>query len=116
MSIWGILSLRPIVASAGMSKDEVVRTEKGTEGSRFDSIHRPRFEIDKDCSRNILSTRGLERQDWTQEKTYFIEIDVQAFFLNISFPMVSARDELVLSRKTLKKSGKGEHTHQTHQG
>jgi hypothetical protein len=50
----GVMTLGPVVASAGLAKDEVVGTEELTKGTGTDGVHGARLEIDEDGTGNIL--------------------------------------------------------------
>lgn len=49
----------PIVTSAGLSKDKVVRSEYLTEGSRPHGVHGARLQIHKHRSRHIFATFNI---------------------------------------------------------
>ena len=60
LSTLGIMTLGPVVASTGLTEDEVVGTEKLTKGAGADSVHGAGLEIDKDSARDILVSGCLE--------------------------------------------------------
>jgi hypothetical protein len=55
----GVMTLGPVVASAGLAKDEVVGTEELTKGTGTDGIHGAGLEINEDGTGNILLAGGL---------------------------------------------------------
>ena len=59
LSTLGVVSLGPVVASTGLTKDEVVGTEELTEGTGTDGLHGTRLKIDEDGAGNILVARSL---------------------------------------------------------
>lgn len=68
--------LGPVVTGATLAKDEVVRSEERTEGSRAERIHGTRLEVDQDGARDIL-IRG-----------YFVIVDINSFKLKFVGPLV----------------------------
>jgi hypothetical protein len=54
-----VVALGPVVTSAGLTKDEVVRTEELAEGTSTDGVHGARLEVDEDRTRDELVARGL---------------------------------------------------------
>lgn len=53
-STLSVVALGPIVASAGLAKDEVVRAEELTEGTSTDGIHGAWLKVDEDGARDEL--------------------------------------------------------------
>jgi hypothetical protein len=56
-----VVTFRPIVASTGLAKHEVVWTEELAERPSTDGIHGARFEIDEDSARDELVSRSLQK-------------------------------------------------------
>ena len=67
----GVVSLGPVVSGSGLSEDEVVRSEKLTEGSSSDGVHGSGFEIHKDSSGDVSSSSG------------FVVVDIDSFELKV---------------------------------
>ena len=59
LSTLSVVSLGPVVASTGLTKDEVVGTEELTEGTGTNGLHGTRLKIDEDGAGNILVARSL---------------------------------------------------------
>jgi hypothetical protein len=59
LSAFSVVTLGPVVSGTGLSEDEVVRSEKLTEGSSSDGVHGSGFEIHKDSSGDIPSAGSL---------------------------------------------------------
>jgi hypothetical protein len=55
-----VVTLRPVVTSTRLTEDEVVGTEKLTEGASADSVHCTRLQIDEDGTGNELVARSLQ--------------------------------------------------------
>lgn len=55
-----VMTLGPVVSSAGLAEDEVVGTEELTEGTSTDGIHGAGLEIDEDGTGHILVAGGLQ--------------------------------------------------------
>mmetsp|Transcript_100284 Transcript_100284/g.288094 ORF Transcript_100284/g.288094 Transcript_100284/m.288094 type:complete len:229 (+) Transcript_100284:449-1135(+) len=75
----GVVTLRPVVASARLAEHEVVRAEQLTERPRADAVHGARLEIHEDCTRDIAATGGL------------VEVDINALQLQIGVSVVGSR-------------------------
>ena len=75
-STFGVVTLGPVVTSTRLTKDKVVRAEDLTERTSADRVHRTRFEIHQDGTRDITATGG------------FVEVHVDAFQLQIGVTMV----------------------------
>ena len=58
-SAFGVVSLGPIVAGAGLSKDEVIRAEDLAVGAGSNAIHGPWLQIHQHSPRNVPSSRSL---------------------------------------------------------
>ena len=54
-----VVTLGPVVASTGLTEDEVVGTEELTEGTSTDGVHGTGLQVDEDGTGDILVTRGL---------------------------------------------------------
>ncbi|KAF4527124.1 hypothetical protein B566_EDAN016052 [Ephemera danica] len=54
-----VVTFGPVVSSAALTKNEVVRSENLTERSGTDGVHGAWFQIDEDGARNILATGRL---------------------------------------------------------
>jgi hypothetical protein len=90
LSTLSVMSLCPVVTSAGLTEDEVVGAEELTERTSADSIHGTRLQINEDSTGNILVTRGL------------VEVDVHALKLKIRGTIVeSGAIETMLARDIL---------------
>jgi hypothetical protein len=63
LGTFSVMTLGPVVASTGLTENEVVGTEKLAEGTGTDSVHRTGLEIDKDSAGNILVTGSLVEVD-----------------------------------------------------
>lgn len=55
----GVMTLGPVVASTGLTEDEVVGTEELTERTGTDGVHGTGLQVDEDGTGNILVTGGL---------------------------------------------------------
>lgn len=55
----GVMTLGPVVSGTGLTEDEVVGTEELAKGTSTDGIHGTRLQIDKDSTRDILVSGGL---------------------------------------------------------
>ena len=76
LSTLGVVTLGPVVSGTGLTEDEVVRSEKLTEGASSDRVHCSRFKIHKDGTGDISSTGG------------FVVVDVDSFKLKIRISVV----------------------------
>ena len=76
LSSFSVVSFCPVVSSSGLSEDEVVRSEKLTEGSSSDGVHCSWFEIHKDSSWDVSSSGG------------FIIVDIDSLELEIRVAVV----------------------------
>jgi len=56
----GVMTLGPVVASTGLTEDEVVGTEELTEGAGTDGVHGAGLQVDEDGTGDILVTGGLQ--------------------------------------------------------
>ncbi|CRK13813.1 hypothetical protein BN1723_002035 [Verticillium longisporum] len=56
-----VVTLGPVVAGAGLAKDEVVGAEELAEGTSADGVHGTGLEIDEDGTGNVLVARGLKK-------------------------------------------------------
>jgi len=54
-----VMTLGPVVASTGLTEDEVVGTEELTEGTGTDGVHGTGLQVDENGTGDILVTRGL---------------------------------------------------------
>jgi hypothetical protein len=61
LSTLSVMSLSPVVTSAGLTEDEVVGSEELAERTSTDGVHGTWLQIDKDGTRNILVARSLVR-------------------------------------------------------
>jgi len=71
---WGqraLTSFGPVVTSAALAKDKVVRPEEGTKGSRAEGVHGTRLEVDQDGAGDILI------------RANFVIIDINSFKLEL---------------------------------
>ena len=56
---FGVVTLSPVVACAGLSEDEVVGSEELSEWSCADGVHGSGFEVHQDCARDLASAGCL---------------------------------------------------------
>ena len=70
------MSFGPVVTSTSLSENEVIGSEKLTEGSSSDRVHCSGFEIHEDSSWDKSTTSG------------FIIVDIDSFKLEIGVTMV----------------------------
>ena len=70
-------SFSPVVTSAALAEDEVIRSEESTKGSRADRVHGTRLEIDQDGSGNILI------------RPHFVIVDINSFQLKLVSSLVN---------------------------
>ena len=70
------MTLGPVVSGSGLTEDEVVRSEKLTEGSSSDGVHSSRLKIHKDSSGNVSSSCS------------FVVVDVDPLELKIRVSVV----------------------------
>jgi hypothetical protein len=56
---FGVVALGPVVASARLSKDEVVGAEDLAVGSRANRVHGAGLQVDEDSPGNVLAAGGL---------------------------------------------------------
>ena len=54
LGAFGVVSLGPVVAGAGLAEDEVVWSEELAEGGAANRVHRSRLEIDENGARNVF--------------------------------------------------------------
>ena len=54
-----VVSLCPVVSCPTLSKDKVVRSEDLSIGSRPDTVHGARLQVDKDSPWDVLPAGGL---------------------------------------------------------
>ena len=73
-----VVTLGPVVSGSGLTEDEVVRSEKLTEGSSSDGVHGSWFKIHKDGSWDVSSSSGL------------IVVDVDSLQLKVGVSVVGA--------------------------
>jgi proteasome assembly chaperone (PAC2) family protein len=55
-----VMTLGPVVASTGLTEDEVVGTEELTEGTSTNGVHGTGLKIDEDGAGDVLVARGLQ--------------------------------------------------------
>lgn len=60
-----VMTLGPVVASTGLTENEVVGTEELAERTGTNGVHGAGFEIDKDSARNILVAGSLVKDNQT---------------------------------------------------
>jgi hypothetical protein len=64
LSTLSVMTLRPVVTSTRLTKDEVVGTEKVAERTSTNSIHCTWLQVDEDCAGHVFVVAGLsKRQD-----------------------------------------------------
>jgi len=78
LSSFGVVSFGPVVSCSGLTKDEVIWSEKLSERTSADGVHGSRFEIHKDCPRHISSSSG------------FVVVHVDSFKLKIRVSVVGS--------------------------
>lgn len=59
LGAFGVVSFRPVVTSTTLTKDEVIRSEDLTVGTRSETVHRTRLQIHEHRSWNKPSAAGL---------------------------------------------------------
>ena len=74
---FGVVSLGPVVAGSGLTKDEVVGSEDLSKRPRSDRVHGAGFQVHEDGAGHVLATGGL------------IVVHVDTLQLEIAVPMVS---------------------------
>jgi hypothetical protein len=75
---FSVVAFGPVVTSAGLTEDEVVRSEDLTEGARTDGVHCSGFQVHENGSGDVTTTGG------------FIVVDVDTLELEIGVAVVSA--------------------------
>lgn len=86
----GVVALGPVVSGTGLAEDEVVGSEKLTEGASSDRVHCSGFKIHEDGTRDISSTGGL------------VVVDIDSFKLKIGVSVVgTSRVNTMLVRDDL---------------
>ena len=70
------MTLGPVVTSTGLTENEVVGSEKLTEGASTNGVHSAGLEVHKDSARNVTAT-GC-----------FVEVNVDAFELEVRVTVV----------------------------
>ena len=60
LSTLSVVTLGPVVASTGLTENEVVGAEKLAKGTSTDSVHGTGLKIDEDGARNVLVAGSLE--------------------------------------------------------
>ena len=78
LSALGVVALGPVVASTGLSKDEVVRPEELSKGSGSDRVHGSRLEVHKDSPGDVAASSG------------FVVVDVDPLELEVRVTMIGA--------------------------
>jgi hypothetical protein len=58
-SALGVMTFRPVITGAGLSKDEVVRSKEIPKGTGTNSVHGTRFQIDQHSTRNVFVSGSL---------------------------------------------------------
>jgi hypothetical protein len=58
-STLSVMSLCPIVSSAGLPEDEVIRAKQLAKRAGTDTVHSARLEVHEDCARDITPSRGF---------------------------------------------------------
>lgn len=92
---FGVMTLGPVVTGSGLTKDavvscqcgsvihpsnansQVVGPEQAAQRTSLDAVHGSGFQIDQDCSRDILLSSG------------FVEVDVDSFQLRVGSTLVA---------------------------
>ena len=89
LSTLSIMTFSPVVASAGLTENEVVGAEELTEWASADGIHGTWLQIDEDGTRDILVAGSLAKPIRNNTITrvcmdiYLVEVDVHAFELKV---------------------------------
>mgnify|MGYP003957588509 CR=1 FL=1 len=78
LSTFSVVTLGPVVASTGLSEDEVVRAEDLAVGTSANGVHGAGLQVHEDGAGNVASTSG------------FVEVDVDAFELEIGVSLVGS--------------------------
>jgi len=102
LSTLSVMSLCPVVTSAGLTEDEVVGAEELTERTSADSIHGTRLQINEDSTGNILVTRGLimlARDCALIGNIYLVEVDVHALKLKIRGTIVASTSSVGINNE-----------------
>jgi hypothetical protein len=71
-----VMTLGPVVASTGLTENEVVGTEELAEGTGTDGVHCAGLKIDEDSAGNILVTRSLVKEDQKVSMSAIIAISI----------------------------------------
>jgi len=87
-------SFGPVVTSATLAKDKIVRSEEGTKGSRAERVHGTRLEIDQDGAGDILIRPDFVIVDINSFKLEFVgslvdTIPFNAMFVGHGLPELS---------------------------
>lgn len=59
LSSFGIMTFRPIISGAGLTKNEIIRAKDLTVGTGSDTIHGTRFKIHENSPGNVSTARSL---------------------------------------------------------
>lgn len=78
LGAFGVVTLGPVVSGAGLSEDEVIRSENLSVRSRSEAVHSPRLQIHENGPRDESSTTGL------------VVVDVDSLQLEFGVSMVSS--------------------------
>ena len=73
------MALGPVVSSARLAEDEVVRAEDLAIRTAADAVHGARLQVHEDCPRDIAPAAG------------FVEVDIDALELQVRVAVVRAR-------------------------
>jgi proteasome assembly chaperone (PAC2) family protein len=73
---FGVVALGPVVTSACLPEDEVVRAEKLTKRASANRVHGARLEVHEYSTGDVAAASG------------FVEVDVDAFELKVGITMV----------------------------
>ena len=74
----GVVTLGPVVASSGLSEDEVVWSEELTEWSGSNRVHGAWFKIHEDCSWDVTASSG------------FVVVDVDSLKLEVGVTVIGS--------------------------
>lgn len=104
LSTLSVVTLGPVVASTGLTENEVVGAEQLAEGTGTDGVHGTGLEIDEDGARNVLVTGSLDEMrvrkgsaiatadgvvDGFSCSTYLVKVDVHALELELGGTIVA---------------------------
>uniref|UniRef100_A0A914MSZ0 Uncharacterized protein n=1 Tax=Meloidogyne incognita TaxID=6306 RepID=A0A914MSZ0_MELIC len=92
LSALSVMSFGPIVACSTLAKDKVVRTKKTPIRPSLDSVHCPRLQVNKNSTRDILSTYkvNLLKTSKLKKTISLIVVDIHPLKLQRRISLVRA--------------------------